>query len=55
MQLLLPFPQFFTGVFQNLIELKYAVGAFAWYCAHEPFDSLSMTAHAFVFAGVSPK
>jgi hypothetical protein len=39
MQSLLPFPQFLTGVFQNLIELNYAVDAFAWYCAHEPLDS----------------
>jgi hypothetical protein len=55
MQLLFPLPQSFTGVFQNLIELKYAVEAFAWYCAHEPFESLFMIGHAFVFAGVSPK
>jgi hypothetical protein len=55
MQLLLPFPQSFTGVFQNLIELKYDEDALPWYWAHEPLDSLSITAHAFVFAGVSPK
>src|SRR5436190_9451444 len=54
MQSFLPFPQFLTGVFQNLIELKYFAGALAWYCAHAPFDSLSMIGHAFVFAGVSP-
>src|SRR5439155_7726215 len=54
MQLLLPLPQSFVGVFQNLIELKYAAGAFAWYCAHEPLDSLFITAQAFLFAGVSP-
>src|SRR6266568_4139169 len=54
MQSVLPFPQSFVGVFQNLIELKYAVGASAWYWWHAPFDSLFMTAHAFVFAGVSP-
>src|SRR5881392_1322014 len=35
-QLLLPLPQSFVGVFQNLIDLKYAAGALAWYCAHEP-------------------
>jgi hypothetical protein len=29
MQLLWPLPQSFTGVFQNLIELKYAAEAFA--------------------------
>src|SRR6266511_2020338 len=54
MQLLLPLPQSLTGVFQNLIELKYAAGALAWYCAHDPFESLFMTAHALRFAGVSP-
>src|SRR2546423_1101672 len=54
MQLLLPLPQSFAGVFQNLIELKYAADALAWYCAHEPLDSLFMIAQAFVFAGVSP-
>src|SRR5436309_9922083 len=55
MQLLWPLPQSFTGVFQNLIELKYAAGAFAWYCAQAPFDSLSMIGHALRLAGVSPK
>src|SRR3954454_7844221 len=54
MQLLLPFPQSFTGVFQNLIELKYFAEALAWYWAHEPFASLFITGHAFRFAGVSP-
>src|SRR6266511_66353 len=54
MQLLWPLPHALTGVFQNLIELKYAAAALAWYCAHEPLESLSMIAHAFVFAGVSP-
>src|SRR5437764_14844342 len=54
MQSLLPFPQAFTGVFQNLIELKYFTDAFAWYWVHEPFTSLFMTGHAFELAGVSP-
>src|SRR5437764_12934444 len=54
MQSLLPLPHAATGVFQNLIELKYAAGALAWYCAHEPFESLFIHVHAFVFAGVSP-
>src|SRR5919204_1424269 len=54
MQSFLPLPHAATGVFQNLIEAKYFAGAFAWYCAHEPFESLSIHAHAFVFAGVSP-
>src|ERR671936_2273536 len=54
MQSLFPLPQSFVGVFQNLIDLKLAAGAAAWYCRQEPFDSLSMIAHAFVFAGVSP-
>src|SRR5712691_7412502 len=54
MQLLWPLPQFFTGVFQNLIELKYAADAFAWYCVQAPFESLFMIGQAFVFAGVSP-
>src|SRR2546421_11759235 len=54
MQLVWPLPQSFVGVFQNLIELKYAVEAFAWYWAQAPLDSLSMIAHAFRFAGVSP-
>src|SRR6266567_7298783 len=54
MQSDLPLPQSATGVFQNLIELKYAAGALAWYCAHDPFDSLFMIEQAFAFAGVSP-
>src|SRR3954447_22977084 len=55
MQFFWPLPQSATGVFQKWICLKYLSGALAWYCAHEPFDSLSMTAHAFVLTGVSPK
>src|SRR5438874_4740259 len=49
---LFPYTTLFRS-FQNLIELKYAAGAFAWYCAHEPLESLSMITQAFVFAGVS--
>src|SRR5207245_795474 len=48
-------PRSATGVFQNLIELKYALGALAWYWVHEPAWILFMNGHAFVFAGVSPK
>src|SRR4029079_16060108 len=55
MQFFLPLPQSAIGVFQKWICLKYASGAFAWYCAHEPLDSLSMIAHALEFTGVSPK
>src|ERR1039458_3712096 len=55
MQSFLPLPQSAIGVFQNLIELKYAADAPQWYCAAEPGESLFMTAHAFVLAGVSPK
>ena len=55
MQSVLPLPQSVTGVFQNLILSKYALGAFAWYFAHEPFLICSMNGQAFVFAGVSPK
>src|SRR3954447_1338226 len=51
----LPLPQAATGVFQNLIELKYAGDAPQWYWAAEPAESLFMTGHAFRFAGVSPK
>ena len=40
MQSFLPLPQSAIGVFQKWICLKYASGAFAWYCAHEPFDEL---------------
>jgi hypothetical protein len=54
MQSFFPFPQAFTGVFQNLIELKYFADALAWYCVHEPFESVFITAHAFRFAGDSP-
>src|SRR5919201_3620840 len=54
MQSFLPLPHAATGVFQNLIDLKYFAGAFAWYCAHEPLESLFIHVHAFVFAGVSP-
>src|SRR4029079_7558462 len=55
MQFFLPLPQSAIGVFQKWICLKYRSGAFAWYCAHEPLDSLSMIAHAFLLTGVSPK
>src|SRR5437763_15086024 len=55
MQFFCPLPQSAIGVFQKWICLKYLSGAFAWYCAQEPFDSLSMIAHAFELTGVSPK
>ena len=55
MQFVSPLPQSADGVFQNLMLLKYEAGASAWYCVQEPFVSLSMTAQAFVLAGVSPK
>src|SRR6476469_11272442 len=55
MQFFLPLPQSAIGVFQKWICLKYRSGAFAWYCAHEPLDSLSMIGHAFELTGVSPK
>src|SRR5471030_1964058 len=55
MQSFWPFPQSAIGVFQKWICLKYLSGAFAWYCAHEPLDNLSMIAHAFELTGVSPK
>src|SRR3954447_7201340 len=55
MQSLCPLPQSATGVFQKWICLKYRSGAFAWCCAHEPLDSLSMIGHAFELTGVSPK
>src|SRR6476646_4647483 len=55
MQFFWPLPQSAIGVFQKWIWLKYLSGAFAWYCAHEPLDSLSMIAHALLFTGVSPK
>src|SRR5271166_6711823 len=55
MQLLWPLPHSLTGVFQNLMLLKYAAGALAWYCPHEPFLIASMYWHALVLAGVSPK
>src|SRR5881392_3865190 len=54
MQLVLPLPQFATGVFQNLIELKYAAGAFRCHLVQLLFSSLFMNGHAFLFAGVSP-
>src|SRR5205809_2836615 len=54
MQFVLPLPQFATGVFQNLIELKYAAGAFRCHLVQLPFSSLFMNGHAFLFAGVSP-
>ncbi len=55
MQSFLPLPQSAIGVFQKWICLTYASGAFAWYWAHEPLESLSIHAHAFEFTGVSPK
>ena len=55
MQSFWPLPQSAIGVFQKWICLKYLSGALAWYCAHEPFDSLSMIAQAFELTGVSPK
>src|SRR5690348_17043461 len=55
MQLDLPLPHCATGVFQNLIELKYAAGAFRWKFEQEFFSSLFMYGQAFLFAGVSRK
>src|SRR3954447_12506118 len=55
MQLFWPLPHAATGVFQNLIELKYDADAPQWYCSAEPFASLFMIGHARGFAGVSPK
>ena len=55
MQLFWPLPHACTGVFQNLMLLKYALGALAWYWVHEPFLICSMYGQAFVLAGVSPK
>src|SRR3954470_8340321 len=55
MQFFRPLPQSAIGVFQKWICLKYLSGAFAWYCAHEPLDSLSMIGHALELTGVSPK
>src|SRR5580765_7091751 len=49
-----PQPHWGTGVFQNLIDAKYAAGASAWYWWQEPFWIWSMIGQAFVFAGVSP-
>src|SRR6266850_2793911 len=55
MQLLLPSPHCAIGVFQNLIVSKYEPAASAWYCAHEPACRASISAHALVLTGVSPK
>jgi hypothetical protein len=55
MQSFWPLPHAATGVFQNLIELKYDAEAPQWYCPAEPGDSLFMIGQAFGFAGVSPK
>src|SRR5438270_2549624 len=43
------------GVFQNLICAKYSADASAWYCLQEPGAVDSMTAHASLLTGVSPK
>src|SRR5216683_4424100 len=55
MQFLLPSSQVAIGVFQKWMVLKYVPGASAWYWAHEPAASASISAHAFVLTGVSPK
>src|SRR6266851_5729531 len=55
MQFWLPSAQVAIGVFQNLMVSKYVPGASAWYCAHEPAESFSISAQAFVLTGVSPK
>src|SRR2546423_15026182 len=54
MQFVLPLPQFAVGVFQNLIELKYAAGAFRCHFVQLPASSLFMNEQAFLLAGVSP-
>src|ERR1700694_5889222 len=54
MQFWLPSAQVAMGVFQNLMVSKYEPGASAWYCAHEPAESFSISAQAFVLTGVSP-
>src|SRR5207253_6703590 len=51
----LPLPQSASGVFQNLIVLKYDAGASAWYCAHDPACNVSISEQALVLTGVSPK
>src|SRR5450759_1864479 len=55
MQTVVPSAHCAIGVFQNLIESKYAAPLSAWYCAHEPAWSASIAAHALVLTGVSPK
>src|SRR5450631_3258165 len=55
MQTVVPSAHCAIGVFQNLIESKYAAPLSAWYCAHDPAWSASISAHALVLTGVSPK
>src|SRR5919205_558528 len=47
MQSFLPLPHAATGVFQNLIELKYFAGALAWYCAESIHVSAQPVAPSF--------
>src|SRR5262245_61372133 len=55
MQSFLPLPQSAIGVFQKWIFRKNDSGASAWYLAHEPLEILSISLHASLFTGVSPK
>src|SRR5260370_34623675 len=55
MQFSLPSAHVAMGVFQNLMVSKYVPGASAWYRAHEPAWSFSISAQALVLTGVSPK
>jgi hypothetical protein len=53
---LVPSSQVASGVFQNAMVLKYELLVWsAWYFAHEPACRVSITPHALLFTGVSPK
>src|ERR1700731_339532 len=49
-QLLVPLSHVESGVFQNLMVLKYDCGALAWYAAHPPFCNVFMMEQASVLA-----
>src|ERR1700689_197246 len=53
-QSFVPLSHVVSGVFQNLIVLKYDCGSFAWYAAQPPFCKVFMIGQASVLAGVSP-
>ena len=54
--MLVPSSQVTSGVFQKEMVLKYELLVWsAWYCAHEPACMVSISAHALLFTGVSPK